>query len=51
MQVLPCYSYLQLFKNGKRSAPMNIKKIKKMPSMQQHENALTIILYIISSGR
>jgi hypothetical protein len=37
MQVHHCYSYLQLFKNGKRSAPMNIKKIKKMPSLQQHE--------------
>jgi hypothetical protein len=29
MQVLPCYSYLQLFKNGKRSALMNLKKIKE----------------------
>jgi len=36
-QVLPCYLYLQLFKNGKRSAPMNIKKIKEDAMVKMNE--------------
>ena len=37
MQVLPCYSYLQLVKNEKRSALMNLKKIKEDVMVKMNE--------------